>query len=241
MVQWMMHPESWMALLTLTALEIILGLDNIVFLTLLVHKVPAHQQALARRLGLFLAMLTRIGLLMSIAWLAHLTAPLMQIFSQSFSGRDLILIGGGLFLMLKATNEIHQSLKPEQKVAPNVPSPAAVRPPGLGWILCQIAVIDLVFSLDSVITAVGMANDIPVMVLAIVLSMGIMLWAARPIGDFVHTHPTIKMLALSFLLLIGVALLADGCQLHIPRGYIYFSMAFSVVVELLNIRLRPRV
>jgi predicted tellurium resistance membrane protein TerC len=237
MLDWLFLPEAWLALVTLTALEIVLGIDNIVFISVLVGRLPAAQRDRARVQGLALAMITRILLLLSLAWMMRLTAPLFVLLGQALSGRDLILIGGGLFLLWKASQEIWESLEgPEDDSAHT----AARMPPGYWAVLGQIAIIDIVFSLDSVITAVGMAQHVPVMVIAIVLAVGVMMLAAKPIGDFVDAHPSIKMLALSFLILVGVALIGEGLDLHIPKGYIYFAMGFSVAVEMLNIRLRKR-
>ncbi len=234
-MEWLLDPQAWIALATLTALEIVLGVDNIIFISILVGRLPAAQRQRARVLGLALAMGTRIALLLSLAFMMRLTAPLFSIVGQALSGRDLILIGGGLFLLGKSTMEIHDALEG--------PEAHEFKGRAVGFVatLLQIAVIDIVFSLDSVITAVGMANHIPVMVLAIVLAVFVMMFAARPIGDFVETHPTIKMLALSFLILVGMALIGEGFDLHIPKGYIYFAMAFSVAVEMLNLRMRKRV
>jgi predicted tellurium resistance membrane protein TerC len=228
-------PEAWVALATLTFLEIVLGIDNIIFISILVSRLPAEQRQKGRVLGLGLAMFTRIALLMSLAWLMRLTAPLFTVFTNEISGRDLILLAGGAFLMVKAVTEVHSSLEgggdEEHKMG---------KPAGFLATLVQIAIIDIVFSLDSVITAVGMVSDIPVMVTAIVIAVGIMMFAAKPIGDFVDAHPTVKMLALSFLILVGVALVGEAAGFHIPKGYIYFAIAFSVTVELLNIRLRKK-
>jgi predicted tellurium resistance membrane protein TerC len=231
-MEWISSPEAWIALATLALLEIVLGIDNIVFITVLVGRLPEHQRNMARKLGLSLAMGTRILLLLAITWIMKLQRDLFTVLDVGISGRDLVLIGGGLFLLAKATSEIHDSLEsPEDgRGAPVVAS--------LSSALIQIALLDIVFSLDSVITAVGMADDVMVMVLAIVIAVGVMMFAAGPIGGFVDTHPTIKMLALSFLLLIGVALIAEGIELHIPKGYIYFAMGFSVAVEMLNLRVR---
>jgi predicted tellurium resistance membrane protein TerC len=233
-MSWMASPEAWLGLLTLTVLEIVLGIDNIIFISILAGKLPAHQQARARRVGLLGAMITRIALLAAIAWIIRLTAPLFTLLGQAFSGRDLILIGGGLFLLFKSTREIHDGLEGDAGHA----NPAARAT--FAAVVGQIMVLDLVFSLDSVITAVGMARHLAVMITAVVLAVGVMLFAAAPISDFVHRHPTVKMLALSFLLMIGVSLIADGLGQHIAKGYIYFAMGFSIFVELLNIRVRAR-
>lgn len=234
MFEWIAQPEAWLALATLTALEIVLGIDNIIFISILVGRLPPERRQVARTLGLGLAMLTRIVLLLSLAWVMRLTTPLFTILGEEISGRDLILLGGGLFLLAKSVHEIHNSLEgPDDSNG----APAVA---GFTSILVQIALLDIVFSLDSVITAVGMAKDIAVMVLAIVIAVIVMMIAAKPISEFVENHPTIKMLALSFLILVGVALLGEGLDLHIPKGYIYFAMAFSVGVELLNLRVRRR-
>jgi predicted tellurium resistance membrane protein TerC len=234
MIEWLTDPQTWIALITLTSLEIVLGVDNVIFISILASKLPAAQQPRARRLGLFLAMFMRIALLFSITWLIRLTAPLFGVLGHEFSGRDLILLVGGLFLIAKATYEIHDKLEGEEGhgSARVVASFAAV--------IIQVMLLDVVFSLDSVITAVGMANDLPVMVTAVVVAVGVMMVSAGAIGDFVERHPTIKILALSFLLLIGVSLMADGLRQHIPKGYIYFAMAFSVFVELINLRVRGK-
>lgn len=236
MLDWVSSPEAWVALFTLTALEIILGIDNIIFLSILVGRLPVAQQPLARSLGLILAMGTRILLLLSLAWLAKLTAPLFTLFNNEFSGRDLVLIIGGLFLLAKSTQEIHRSI--ENPFEEEEHSQKSGLKAQFGWIILQIAILDIVFSLDSVITAVGMVQQIPVMVIAIMTSVLIMLFAVKPISFFINRHPTLKVLALSFLITVGVALIADGFDFHVPRGYIYFSMAFSVFVEVLNIRMR---
>jgi len=232
-MDWLTSPEAWIALLSLTALEIVLGVDNIIFISILVGRLPAGQRDRARLIGLVLAMLMRIALLLSLAWMMRLTDPLLSVASHEVSARDLILISGGLFLLAKAVMEIHNALEGAAEGIRDAPRTA-----GFVATLAQIAVIDIVFSLDSVITAVGMVSDIPVMVLAIVVAVAVMMVAARPIGEFVDTHPTIKMLALAFLILVGVALIGEGFELHIPKGYIYFAMAFSVAVEMLNLRLR---
>jgi len=238
MFDWIFLPEAWLALATLTALEIVLGIDNIIFLTILVGRLPEHQRQRGRVIGLALAMGTRIALLLSLAWMMKLVAPWFIILGQEISGRDLILILGGLFLLFKSTLEIHESLEGAKEGDSSVAGKAGA---GFISIVVQIAIIDIVFSLDSVITAVGMASQVPVMVIAIVLAVGVMMFAAKPIGDFVDLHPTIKMLALSFLVLIGVALVGEGLDLHIPKGYIYFAMAFSLGVEMVNMRMRTKV
>jgi predicted tellurium resistance membrane protein TerC len=231
-MEWLLDPQAWLALVTLTVLEIVLGIDNIIFITILCGRLPEHQRARARTIGLALAMLTRIALLLSLAWMMTLTAPLFTL-GKPISARDLILIAGGLFLLWKSVHEIHNSLEGEEEQS-DIRAAAA----SFGSVIVQIAIIDIVFSLDSVITAVGMVDEVPIMVIAIVIAVGVMLFAARPIGEFVDRHPTIKMLALSFLILVGVALVGEGWDLHIPKGYIYFAMAFSVAVEMLNIRMR---
>ncbi|CAG1004891.1 hypothetical protein BURK1_03153 [Burkholderiales bacterium] len=237
MLDWIADPNAWIALATLTALEIVLGIDNIIFISILVGRLPPGQRDLARRLGLGFAMATRILLLLSLAWIMRLTEPLFT-FVQAISGRDLILIVGGLFLLWKSVHEIHNSLEGDMPAA-NVGAGAAASAT-FGGIIVQIGIIDIVFSLDSVITAVGLADQVAVMVLAIVASVAVMMFAARPIGEFVDRHPTIKMLALAFLVLVGVTLIAEGFETHVPKGYIYFAMAFSVGVEMLNIRMRDR-
>jgi len=234
--EWIFLPEAWIALATLTALEIVLGIDNIIFISILVSRLPKHQQQSARIMGLGLAMFTRILLLLSLAWIMRLTEPLFSVLAYEISGRDLILLGGGLFLLWKSVHEIHQSLEGEQDASGQS---VAVKAAFVSTLI-QIAIIDIVFSLDSVITAVGMADHIPVMVLAIVCAVGVMMFAAKPIADFVERHPTIKMLALSFLILVGFALMGEGLGLHIPKGYIYTAMAFSLAVEMLNIRIRAK-
>ena len=226
--------EIIVALITLTVLEIVLGIDNIIFISILAGKLPAEQQGRARRAGLAGAMLTRIGLLALLAWLIRLTAPLFHVLGQPFSGRDLILIAGGLFLLFKSTREIHEGLEGDAGHAGT-----RVRA-SFASVVGQIMLLDIVFSLDSVITAVGMARHLWVMIVAVVLAVGVMMFAAAPISNFVHRHPTVKMLALSFLLMIGVALIADGLGQHIRKGYIYFAMGFSVMVEMLNLRVRAR-
>jgi predicted tellurium resistance membrane protein TerC len=239
MFDWLADPNAWVALATLTALEIVLGVDNIIFISILVGRVPPERRDLARRLGLSLAMGTRILLLLSLAWIMRLTEPLFSILGQDISGRDLILVGGGLFLLWKSVHEIHVSLEGGDETDENG---SAAKAAGVSFagVLVQIAIIDIVFSLDSVITAVGLADDVMVMVIAIVAAVGVMMFAAKPIGEFVDKHPTIKMLALSFLVLVGVTLIAEGFGTHVPKGYIYFAMAFSFAVEMINIRLRKR-
>jgi predicted tellurium resistance membrane protein TerC len=227
-------PQAWIAFLTLTALELVLGIDNIVFISILVDRLPAHRRDFTRRVGLGLAMFMRIALLLTLAWLVGLTAPWFSVLGEEFSGRDVILIAGGVFLLWKATSEIHGLMEGEEEKQSRAASTFA-------GILAQIAVIDLVFSLDSIITAVGMVDEIPVMVAAVVASFLLMMVAAGPIGRFVSRHPTVKMLALSFLIMIGMALVADGFEFHVPKGYIYFAMAFSVAVEMLNLRMRSNV
>lgn len=236
-MEWLTDPHAWLALATLTALEIVLGVDNIIFISILCGRLPEAQRARARSIGLALAMLTRIGLLFTLSWLMTLTAPLFSVLAHSFSGRDLILIGGGLFLLWKSVHEIHNAL---EGVSDAQPGASAAATATFGAVIAQIAVIDIVFSLDSVITAVGMVDELSIMVIAIVIAVGVMLVAAGPIGNFVDRHPTIKMLALSFLILVGVALIGEGWGFHIPKGYIYFAMAFSVAVEMLNLRLRAK-
>lgn len=228
------NPEIWIALATLTALELVLGIDNIIFISILAGRLPPAQRDRARKVGILLAAVTRLALLLVIAWIIGLTAPLFSLFGQDFSWRDLILIGGGLFLIAKATHEIHQKLEgASEQVKPNA---AAT----FGGVIAQIMLLDIVFSLDSIITAVGMVDQRWVMVTAIVVSIVFMLAFARPIGDFVERHPTVKVLALSFLLMIGLVLIADGFGQHIPKGYVYAAMAFSVFVELINLWIRRR-
>jgi predicted tellurium resistance membrane protein TerC len=228
-------PEAWISLATLAAMEIVLGIDNVVFLTILSGKLPAEQQPKARRLGLAFALVTRLGLLFAITWVMGLTRPLFELFGHGFSGRDLILLGGGLFLIGKATVEIHDKLE----VAHEAELKGGAGGGGAFWLtIFQIGLLDIVFSLDSVITAVGMAGQLPIMIAAMVVAMGVMLLFAGSIGDFVERHPTMKMLALSFLILIGVMLTAESFGKHVEKGYIYFAMAFSLGVELLNMRLR---
>jgi predicted tellurium resistance membrane protein TerC len=234
MLELLVSPQAWIAFATLTALELVLGIDNVIFISILVDKLPAERRELARKLGLFLAMFMRIGLLLVLSWLVGLTAPLFSLLNQEISGRDLIMIGGGLFLIWKSTMEIHQLMEGEEGH-----SSSGVRA-AFGAVILQIVIVDLVFSLDSIITAVGMVQEIPVMVAAVVASVALMMAFAGAIGRFVSAHPTIKMLALSFLFVIGVALIAEGFDRGVPKGYIYFAMAFSVVVEMLNLRMRRK-
>jgi len=232
-MDWVFSGENWAALATLTLLEIVLGIDNIVFISILAGKLPANRRARARTIGLGLAMITRILLLLSLRWIMGLTAPLFAVLGHEISGRDLILLGGGVFLIWKSTHEIRQRIEGGESAQRTVR--AAV---SMGGILVQIALLDIVFSLDSVITAVGMANEITIMITAVILAVGVMMISARPISAFVNRHPTLKVLALSFLLLIGIALVGDGLGMHIPKGYIYFAIGFSLLVEMLNLRVR---
>lgn len=232
---WLADPQAWIALLTLTALEIVLGVDNIIFITVLVSRLPEKQRNRARILGLSMAMGMRILLLLSITWVMTLNRPLFSVWAHAFSGRDLILIGGGLFLLVKSTLEIHASLEGgEAKSTEQIRATFTAT-------LIQITLLDIIFSLDSVITAVGLAKEVMVMVIAIVIAVLVMMASAAPIGDFVERHPTVKVLALSFLILVGVALLGEGFHFHIPKGYIYFAMAFSFCVEMLNLKIRKKV
>jgi predicted tellurium resistance membrane protein TerC len=231
-VELLTDPQAWIAFFTLTALELVLGIDNIIFISILVDRLPPEKRELTRRIGLGLAMFMRIALLLTLAWMVGLTGALFTVFGEEISGRDLILIAGGLFLIWKATGEIHGLVQgeehgPERKMAAT-----------FAGILAQIAIIDLVFSLDSIITAVGMVDEIEVMIAAVVASVLLMMVAAGPIGRFVSAHPTVKTLALSFLIMVGMALVADGLDFHVPKGYIYFAMAFSIAVEMLNLRMR---
>ena len=229
-------PQAWIAFATLTALELVLGIDNIVFISILVDRLPPEKRDFARRIGLFLAMFMRIGLLLTLAWIIGLTAPIFTVFGNEISGRDLILLAGGVFLIWKATSEIHELYEGHHAGSD---AAAAVRAT-FGAVIGQVIVIDLVFSLDSIITAVGMVDEVEVMIAAVVASVALMMLFAAPIGRFVSSHPTVKMLALAFLIMIGMALVADGLDFHVPKGYIYFAMAFSVAVEMLNLRLRRR-
>src|SRR6188474_2641238 len=234
MIELLTDPQAWIAFATLTALELVLGIDNIIFISILVDKLPKEKQALARRIGLFMAMFMRIGLLLVLSWIIGLVEPLFTVFKQEISGRDLILIAGGLFLIWKSTGEIHQSLEGEEGHAS-----ASVKA-GFTAVILQIMVVDMVFSLDSIITAVGMVDELAVMVAAVVVSVALMMAFAGAIGRFVNEHPTIKMLALAFLVVVGIVLIADGFEQHVPKGYIYFAMAFAVGVEMLNITMRKR-
>jgi predicted tellurium resistance membrane protein TerC len=236
MIALLSSPDAWASLLTLTLMEIVLGIDNVLFISILCSRLPTELQEKARRVGLFLALFMRIALLVSIAWVMGLTNPLFSIWGHGLTGRDLILLAGGTFLVYKATTEIFERLEVEGTHAQSLPSGKAA----YGAVLGQIVLLDIVFSLDSVITAVGMADEIAIMIAAVVISVGVMLWAAGPISALVHRHPSLKILALSFLLLIGVVLMADGMGQHVGKGYIYFAMAFSLGVELLNMRFRKR-
>ena len=234
MLELLTNPDAWIALLTLTALEIVLGIDNIVFIAILASRLPAEQQGLAYKLGLLGAMVTRVALLLTINWVMSLTRPLFVVMDHAFSGRDLILLGGGLFLIAKSAQEIYEKVEGEER------HDIAGWFSGLAGIVTQIMILDIIFSLDSVITAVGMAEHIEVMVAAVIIAIGVMLLFARQIGDFVNRYPSMKILALSFLLLIGVLLTAEGLGQHLNKGYIYFAMAFALIVELLNIRFRTK-
>ena len=228
------NPQTWIAFATLTALELVLGIDNIIFIAILVDKLPQAQRELGRRLGLFMAMFMRIGLLLVLAWIVGLVAPLFTLLGQAISGRDAILIAGGLFLIWKSTGEIHQSLEGEEAHA------AGSAKSSFASVILQIMLVDIVFSLDSIITAVGMVDDVRIMIAAVIVSVALMMVFAGGIGRFVSDHPTIKMLALSFLVVVGVVLIAEGFDHHVPKGYVYFAMAFSVTVEMLNINMRKR-
>ncbi|MGL5256058.1 MAG: TerC family protein [Proteocatella sp.] len=231
-MDWINEPQAWLALISLIALEVVLGIDNIVFISIQASKLPVDKQNKARKLGLMLAMVTRIALLFSLSWLMGLTRPLFTVFNNEISGRDLILISGGLFLLWKSTMEIHEKLEGADATLPGQVKIT------FGAVLFQILILDIVFSIDSIITALGMADQLSIMVLAIIIAVGFMMIFSEKISMFVEKHPTIKMLALSFLFMIGIALIGDGLDMHIPKGYIYFAMAFSVIVEMFNLRLR---
>lgn len=231
-MEWINEPQAWLALISLIALEVVLGIDNIVFISIQASKLPMNQQNKARKLGLMLAMVTRIALLFSLSWLMGLTRPLFTVFNNEISGRDLILVSGGLFLLWKSTMEIHEKLEGADATLPGQVKIT------FGAVLFQILILDIVFSIDSIITALGMADQLSIMVLAIIIAVGFMMLFSEKISLFVEKHPTIKMLALSFLFMIGIALIGDGLDMHIPKGYIYFAMAFSVIVEMFNLRLR---
>ena len=234
MTELLLNPETWVAFATLTALELVLGIDNIIFISILVDRLPQQNRELARKIGLAMAMIMRIGLLLILSWIIGLVTPLFSFFEQDISGRDLILIAGGLFLVWKSTSEIHHAIEGAESAANTASSVTFTS------VILQIMVVDLVFSLDSIITAVGMVDDVRIMIAAVIASVVLMMVFARPIGQFVSDHPTVKMLALSFLVVVGVVLIAEGFDHHVPKGYVYFAMAFSLVVELLNIRLRKR-
>lgn len=236
MFEWIVSPEGWISLLTLMGLEIVLGIDNIIFIAILCGRLPAHQRDKARLIGLALAMISRILLLFSLSWIMGLTTTLFSVLGNDISGRDIVLILGGLFLIAKSTTEIHAGISGEHEDSISQKAVAS-----FGGVLVQIAILDIVFSLDSVITAVGMANHLSIMVIAVVISVVIMMFASGTIGKFVDANPTIKILALAFLILVGVSLIADGFGLHIPKGYIYFAMAFSLVVEMINIKIRKKI
>ncbi len=236
-MEWLADPQAWVALATLTALEIVLGIDNIIFISVLVSRLPPEQRQRARMLGLGFAMGTRILLLFMLVWIMGLTQPLFSVLDFTVTGRDIILLGGGLFLLAKSTHEIHNNL---EGAAVSETGEKMVYTATFASVIMQIAIIDIVFSLDSVITAIGLVDHLSIMVIAIIIAVGVMMFSAKAIGDFVDEHPTIKILALSFLILIGFALMAEGMGLHIPKGYIYFAMAFSVAVEMINIRIRKK-
>jgi predicted tellurium resistance membrane protein TerC len=236
-MNWLADPQIWLGVVTLTALEIVLGIDNIIFIAIIAGRLPAHQQRRGRTIGLLLAMLTRVALLFSLTLIMRLTAPLFTVLEQGISGRDIILILGGLFLLGKSTLEIHAQLEGEEG---HGSGQAAAGTAGFAGVIIQIILLDIVFSLDSVITAIGLVNQVPVMVAAIVIAVIFMIFLAGPVSRFIENHPTVKILALSFLLLIGMALVGEGLELHIPKGYIYFAMAFSGFVEMLNLRVRRR-
>jgi predicted tellurium resistance membrane protein TerC len=232
MIELLSDPHTWIAFATLTALELVLGIDNVIFISILVDKLPAHQRELARKIGLFAAMFMRVGLLFMISWIIGMTSPLFEVMGNAFSGRDLVLLLGGLFLLWKSVGEIHQMMEGMHEQRKSVAHAA------FGMVIVQIMLIDLVFSLDSIITAVGMVDRIEIMVAAVIVSVGLMMLFANAIGRFVSSHPTFKVLALAFLVAIGVVLIAEGFGTHIPKGYIYSAMAFSVIVEMINLRLR---
>ncbi|MCY4472895.1 MAG: TerC family protein [Kistimonas sp.] len=238
-MEWITSPQAWISLLTLTVLEIVLGIDNIIFINILTNRLPVNQRDQARKCGLIAAMITRLLLLLSLSWIMKLTAPLvpLPLIQKTLSGRDLILLGGGLFLLFKSTSEIHSFMEKEQE---QVDEAAPGYTTGFALVLGQIAVLDIVFSLDSIITAVGMTAHLPVMIAAVILSVSVMLYAATPVAHFIADHPTLKMLALSFLMLIGLSLVTEALAFSIPKGYIYFAMAFSLAVEMLNIRKAKR-
>jgi predicted tellurium resistance membrane protein TerC len=237
MLELLTSPQAWIALATLTALELVLGIDNIIFISILVEKLPAVARERARRIGLFMAMFLRIALLLMLSWIIGLTEPLFHIAGKGFAGRDLILIGGGLFLLWKSTAEIHETVAAEEEGADPVSMPRAIGS-GFAGAIVQIMLVDLVFSLDSIITAIGMVDQVPVMIAAVISSVGLMMLASASIGRFISAHPTIKVLALAFLVAVGLLLIAEGFGNHVPKGYIYFAMAFSMAVEMLNIRMR---
>jgi predicted tellurium resistance membrane protein TerC len=240
-MEFLLDPNIWIAFSMLTALEIVLGVDNIIFISILVGRLPAHMRDQARRVGLALAMVTRLMLLASLSWVMGLTSDLVTVFGQAISGRDLVLLGGGLFLLYKASHEIFIEVEARDEDLPQATDPATLKAAGrkLFWfVIGQIAVIDIVFSLDSVITAVGMVDNLAVMMAAIVAAVGVMLFAAKPIGDFVDSHPSVKVLALSFLIMVGMALIGEAFDMHVPKGYIYTAMAFALLVEAINIRAR---
>ncbi|MEX2632176.1 MAG: TerC family protein [Tistlia sp.] len=236
MIELLTDPNAWVSLLTLTLLEVVLGIDNVIFLSIISEKLPEARQPAARRLGLVLALVMRILLLFSIAWIIGLTAPLFELVGQELSWRDLVLIAGGVFLLFKATGEIHIYMEAHEEGADKARSGSA----SFFAVVVQIVLLDAVFSIDSVLTAVGMSGDLPIMITAVVIAMAVMLWAAEPVSAFVSRHPTVKMLALAFLLLIGVTLVADGLDFHIPRGYLYFAISFSAAVEAVNLLRRRR-
>ncbi|HET8708397.1 MAG TPA: TerC family protein, partial [Pseudomonadales bacterium] len=233
-MEWLTNPEMWIALVTLVVLELVLGVDNVIFISILAGKLPKEQQARARTTGIGLAVITRILLLLSLSWIISLEEPLFHIFGLGISGHDLILLSGGLFLLWKSTHEIHEKLEGHEGEASAKVAATFVS------VIIQIMLLDIVFSLDSVITAVGMVKELPIMIIAVIVAAGVMIFASGPIGSFVEEHPTIKMLALSFLLLIGFTLIVEGLHQHIPKGYIYFAMGFSIFVEMLNLRMRKR-